>query len=325
MVPKPETCRPCPLYGDGWGFVKDLHPPGAEMAILAQNPGDNEERGVEVIQYVGKNKVTQHVDPQPLIGATGFAWKRDFLPKARLDTPVALLNVLKCRVQLKSTDKAGRPKRTNDMPKGKVLKEAVKWCSQYLHLDETVTKVVTHGTYALNVTQGRPMRLKEWRGYETPSPWMGRPVFATLHTAVLFRSPKLRVLALKDWQRVGRWVRGEWPLSLPPRLLCPVEAPHEAGFMAVEDALDKGYPISCDTEFNYDEDHIPGHHALTMIGFSWRVDGTMTGVQWVQDWGPLMDRMKGWCGRGVWIFQNAAADLPVIEYNGGPQVEGWFP
>ena len=319
MLPKLPTCLPCPLYGDGQGFVPDLHPVGAMVALLAQNPGADEEAGRKLEQYVGKERVYQKVDPQPLIGATGYALNRDFMPRARLTTPVALLNVLKCRVQ------TGSGKRINEMPRGKTLKEAVECCSQYLRLDDSATHVIAHGAYAVNYTQGGPVKLKQWRGYELPKRWNERPVFATVHTAVLFRSPKLRIVALKDWDRVGRWYRGEWPLPIPSRMLCPIEESHELGLQVLEDAVTRGDKIALDTEFHYKPTDIPGHHPLTMIGFAWRGEHGMTGVQWVQDFGPLMDKLKVLCAKGHWIFQNAAADLPVMEWNGGPKREEWFP
>ena len=184
--------------------------------------------------------------------------------------------------------------------------------------------VIAHGAYAVNYSQGKPIKLKQWRGYELPEMWLGRPVFATLHTAVLFRSPKLRILALKDWTRVGRWIRGEWPLAIPPRLLCPIDSPHVDGLAALEAAVMEGSTVACDTEYVFKEEHVPGHHPLTLIGFTWRVSGVLMGVQWVQDFAPLLEKLKALCRQGHWVFQNAAADLPVIEWNGGPKREEWF-
>lgn len=297
------------------GFVPDLLPPGdPTVAILAQNPGADEESGHELQMYIGKNRVTTRVPPQPLIGATGYSLKRDFLPKAQLHRPVALLNVLKCRWN-----------HTNTMPKGQMLKDAVRCCSQYLHLPDSVTHVVAHGVYAVDHTQGQHYPLKQWRGYVLPHRWKGRPVFATLHTALLFRAPKLKVLALKDWYRVGRWVTGTWPHPVPERLICPVEVETAVGVDALRKAVTDGLTIACDTEFLWKDEHVPGHHPLTMIGFAWRtLEGPLTGVQFVEHFGPVLEALTTLCATGHWVFQNAAADLPVIEYNGGPAREAWF-
>ena len=302
------------------GFVPDLLPPGdPKVAIIAQNPGRDEEEGNELQQYIGKNRVTARVSPQPLIGATGYSLKRDFLPRAQLQGPVALLNVLKCRVQTQGG------KRTNEMPTGQTYKDAVRCCEQYLVLPDSVTHVVAHGAHAVNYTQGRQMSLADWRGYELPGLWRGRPVFATLHTALLFRAPKHRVMALKDWSRVGRWVRGEWPVPIPARLICPHEVPTEAGVVALQHAVAQGYRIACDTEYLWRPTDVPGHHPLTMIGFAWRTpEGPITGVQFVDYFEPVLHALKYLCQVGDWVFQNAAADLPVIEYNGGPTREEWL-
>lgn len=314
MLPKPDTCKPCPLYGDGVGFTPDSLPAGSELAILAQNPGKDEEEGNELQQYVGKNRVYVKTHPQPLIGATGYSLKREFIPRANLTKPVALLNVLKCRLGHK-----------NDMPKGQMLKDAVACCSQYLELPASVTHVVAHGVHAVNYTQGRPTKLKEWRGYQLPTYWKMRPVFATLHTALLFRAPKNRVLALKDWSKVGAWVRGTWPLPIPERLICPVEVATHVGLAALQRAVEEKLRIACDTEFVWKEEDVPGHHPLTMIGFAWRTpEGPITGVQFVQSFEAVLAFLHANCKIGRWVFQNAAADLPVIEYNGGPKREGWL-
>jgi hypothetical protein len=132
-------------------------------------------------------------------------------------------------------------------------------------------------------------------------------------------------LALKDWTRVGQWVRGTWPQLIPERLICPVEVATHVGLQALQHAVETKLTIACDTEFVWKNEDVPGHHPLTMIGFAWRTpEGPITGVQFVQDFEPVLQFLKVNRMVGRWVFQNAAADLPVIEYNGGPRREEWM-
>ena len=51
MTPKPTICRDCPLYGDGMGFVPDQIVPDSELVVLAQNPGEDEEAGRQIVGW----------------------------------------------------------------------------------------------------------------------------------------------------------------------------------------------------------------------------------------------------------------------------------
>ena len=55
MIGKPEACKGCPLYGDGQGFVPDDLVPGARVAVIAQNPGsDEEQQGTPMVGKTGQ-------------------------------------------------------------------------------------------------------------------------------------------------------------------------------------------------------------------------------------------------------------------------------
>src|SRR5262245_46854667 len=102
MLSKPETCKGCPMYQDGFGWVPDEQKDGAVITVLCQNPGQHEERGMRVTgyEYAGRRRVPieEPYHPAPLIGATGYDWERKYLPHSGLDrTQVDICNVLKCR------------------------------------------------------------------------------------------------------------------------------------------------------------------------------------------------------------------------------------
>src|SRR5574342_1129534 len=98
-LPKPETCKSCPMYGDGMGFVPDRLVEGAEVLYLAQNPGPDEEAGRKLMAYHGrKDRVYAPVSPRPLIGPTGYSLEHELLPFAKLKPEqVSYANVLRCR------------------------------------------------------------------------------------------------------------------------------------------------------------------------------------------------------------------------------------
>lgn len=164
MLSKPEICRGCPLYGDGKGFVPDELVEGAEVCILAQNPGANEEAGEQITgyEYAGRRRVpvTVSVSPAPLLGATGYEMERIYFPQAGLSRGenVSLANVLKCRQIVNG-------KRTNDLPTGKTLAAAVKHCTtNHLKIPPATRLVVAMGALSAEYT-GCPGSVHDWRGF----------------------------------------------------------------------------------------------------------------------------------------------------------------
>ena len=164
MLPKPDSCKGCPLYGDGKGFVPDELVDGAEVLVLAQNPGANEESGERITfyDYAGRRRVpvSVAVTPAPLLGATGYEMERNYFPQAglRRGENVSLANVLKCRLIVNG-------KRTNDLPKGKVLAAAVQHCtSNHLKIPPSTKLVVAMGALSAQYT-GCPGSVHDWRGF----------------------------------------------------------------------------------------------------------------------------------------------------------------
>ena len=161
MDPKPDGCRGCPLYGDGWGFVPDLIPPSPAVVIVGQNPGANEEDGRRIVGYDRGFPNTEPCPPQPLIGLTGYMLRRDYLPLTGLTgATIGYANILKCRWQRGE-------KHTNDSPPAAVLTAAVAHCTTN-HLSLPVgVPVIAMGALAWT-TLGGPGTITDWRGYAAP-------------------------------------------------------------------------------------------------------------------------------------------------------------
>jgi uracil-DNA glycosylase len=164
MIPKPTTCEGCVLYGDGEGYVPDELVTGSKVLILAQNPGGNEEAGRRLVayEYVGRRRipVEEACQPAPLIGATGLEMAKNYLPLAGLvrGENVSFANVLKCRQIVGG-------KRTNDLPKGKVLAQAVAHCTRaHLRVPAGVELVVAMGAVSVSY-MGFPGTVSAWRGF----------------------------------------------------------------------------------------------------------------------------------------------------------------
>jgi hypothetical protein len=144
------------------GWVPDRPVEGARLAVLAQAPGDMEEKGERAITRMGNQWLTEPCEPQPLVGPTGYMFEREMLPLTGFTRDgVSLHNVLKCRQII-----GGR--RSNDMPTGKVLEQAVKHCTDaYLRIPESVELVVAMGHYAAQF-RGCVGSVTKWRGYLVP-------------------------------------------------------------------------------------------------------------------------------------------------------------
>jgi uracil-DNA glycosylase len=165
VLTKPESCKGCPLYQDGKGFVPDRIVDGTEVLILAQNPGAHEESGEQVVghTYVGRKRVPvvqpNPDGPAPLIGQTGHDMTTEYLPLTGLSREaVSTANVLKCRLIVNG-------KRTNDLPTGRTLTDAVDHCTRaHLKIPPTIRFVVAMGALATKFT-GCPGSVSSWRGF----------------------------------------------------------------------------------------------------------------------------------------------------------------
>ena len=108
---KPETCRPCPWFNDGQGFVPDEIPTNAQVVFVAHVPGEVEE-----------------VQARPQVGVTGQIFKGRFVGKHLPGIPCGYANVVKCR----ATNEAGQ--HTNKVPPvwSQEWRTVAGCCEQYL-------------------------------------------------------------------------------------------------------------------------------------------------------------------------------------------------
>ncbi len=319
---KPESCQGCPLYGNGKGFVPDNLQPGSRLVVLDFQPGTNDVAGNKIVGYDGKLPVVEKVDPQPLIGATGYKIRETYLPLTGVrEGEVSFCSVVKCRPA-----------------KGeKVTSEAVEHCTrEHLRIPDSVRLVVANGGPAFESTQPELVRsrrkvkkketkegekasteiITQWRGFIGPETLQGKPVFAVSDVAELFKDSTKRIPARMDWLRVKKWFKGEWPKAIPARLIAKDDA---SLLNQAFDEAEQAEFIAVDTEFD--------RHSklLTLIGIGWRrPDGSINGIQldWIGAFVPgttsevrstFVRRFARLAKKVKMVFQNAKADLPVID------------
>lgn len=196
--------------------------------------------------------------------------------------------------------------------KGTLRDAAVHACRQY---DRWTTKLVMiAGRDTWRALHASHVRYTDWLGYVSPNMLNGRLMLATVTTRDLYDTDRI-VEARAHLRRALSWVAGTWPEQLPES---------SKGHTALQDlqALINAEPttIAIDTEFVWTKEGVPGHHALTLLGLGWR---TQVGVRLAQftpddNWAVVLPVLSQVVARHTVVFQNAAADVPVLAFNGGP-------
>jgi DNA polymerase len=128
------------------GFVPPDIPKDAELLVVGQNPGKQEEA-------IGR----------PFVGATGSVLTNTYVPLTGVDTElVGKDNVIRCRWQ-----PPGSKVKTNELPQGKMVEEAIEHCKIYDTVPSTVRLVICMGVLALH-RFAVGLKQHEWRGHLLP-------------------------------------------------------------------------------------------------------------------------------------------------------------
>ncbi|MGL5934026.1 MAG: hypothetical protein ACRCZI_00225 [Cetobacterium sp.] len=139
-------------------------------------------------------------------------------------------------------------------------------------------------------------------------------MFATLSVKDLYDGLRI-VEARAHVNRVTQWLHGTWPAIAPP-LVTGAAALSDLATLAALPAT----TVAIDTEFDWNRAQVPGCHTLTMLGLAW-YDGTQYHTAQFtpkDDWNRVWETLRPVIAAHTTLFQNAAADVPVIAYNGGP-------
>jgi uracil-DNA glycosylase family 4 len=279
---KNALCVGCPMFQSGDGFVPDELQSQAKVDVWLQNPGDAEERKA-----------------QPAVGATGDYLNEDLLPAAGLSrgVDVNVRNVLRCRWE-----------NTNNLPPAEILKKAVAHCR--IHDAATNPEVsVACGSLAWRMMFDGPGTITEWRGFMHPS----RHVIATLHPADTFRDPKMRLPLQLDFGRVRRYLAKDWPKETPIFTVVRNATPPSLAI----NLISAWFQSARAAKFTViDTEYVPETKWLTTIGLGYP-EGE--GLQvWTDGLDPVVRShfkrcLKEHVGVCTTVFQNAMADIPVLE------------
>lgn len=292
MLEKPISCNGCPMYSDGKGFVPDEIADGQRVFIFAQNPGADEEQ-------LGA----------PMVGATGKINDTKFIPLTGLERgrDIGIGNSVRCRLVTNG-------KRSNNLPPAKVLKVAQAHCNAaHLKIPDSVKLVVAHGAPAWSYILGKHnLSDDDWRGFLGPVQLLGRPVLCTLHTAALFHNPKMLQVAKLDWKKIGKFVRGEWPLAVPARHvvneLDTATYAHERNqIQAWFDKANLADYIILDTEYV-----TALNKKITMLGLAFETEGTLHGLQYPFTTSGGTSALRGYF---VSRFAELIRNVPIVGQN----------
>jgi len=296
LLPKPESCKGCPLYQSGHGFVPDEVRPGAPVMILGQNPGEEEE-------HAG----------QPFIGKTGQLQESKFMPLAgvtRADCSVG--NAIRCRWM-----------DSNELPpldSSAFVKEAVEHCTRaHLRVPEGTRVILATGAYSLYALTGHGAlkndRISDWRGWMLPRAVPGVrlaepgiyhpahgdvPVIGTVHIAAIFRDALLQHPAKYDWTRVAKYLAGKWPERMP--------------------AIDFNPPATWPARAAFDTEFVPETGKLIRYSVAWRDASGEPHVHVVDGESPSAVPCDG---HPVVIMHSTDADIDYLEQilPGGFEIE----
>lgn len=289
MMPKPESCKGCPFYGDGQGFVPDQLNDQALVFVVGQNPGAEEES-----------------EGKPFIGKTGQLMDSQFLPVAGLSREqVSVGNAIRCRVH------GG-----NELPPidHVVTRDALVHChTAHFRLPTKTKLIISQGEYALHaLTQEGNVkfhRVSDWRGYVLPFEPLTGPrtfhagiyvprldtsvtVLATYHLAYLFRDPTASLITKWDWRKIPRILSGKWPRPLP--------------------AIQDGPPDVWPRRSAFDTEYVPDSGKFLCYSLAYpsaKGDGSLVlRVSEVLESGAIEGTV-----RPLVVMQNATADLPFLE------------
>lgn len=326
MILKGPGCSGCPAEHRGRFMVPDDHKPNAKVRICAQNPGEDEVLGRHFVRYYkgeeGLGDIYEEDVPRPMIGKSGYALDKTFLPLAGLTRDdVECCNVVRCRLG-----------NSNDLPPltTTMARTMVEHCQRaYWKEPADGTTLVALGAYALWALTGEyegddddadsaeddlraSKSIDGWRGWLLPyrpihhEGYEGNPraldVFATYHPAFYWRAHWLKPVGKMDWARLGRYMRGTWPEPFPHMMQ------HEPG-------VHWPHTLAFDTEYNMWTKEMHRYSA------AWR-DGRGEALVHVVEAADV-----GRYGRvqppDTIIMQNAEADWPYITSVFGSLPETW--
>ena len=134
-----------------------------------------------------------------------------------------------------------------------------------------------------------------------------------MHIADLFRNRKMVIPTRADYAKIPRILAGVWPAALPPSLVVDGER-YPAALEWLVAAQAAPY-VAIDTEFTRDG------RFLELIGLGYPGMATALQIRWplvAEEGRPAVaDALRALVGVVQVVYQNAVADVPILEDNCG--------
>lgn len=183
-------CRGCDLWAVGTETVFGEGPPRAEVMVVGEQPGDQEDRA-----------------GRPFVGPSGKLLDAA-LEEAGIDrSTVYVTNAVK-HFKWERTGRGGR--RMHKKPNEMEIRACRPWLEEEIRLVKPRV-IVALGATAAQVLLGKEFRVTRHRGEPMPSPW-AEAVMATVHPSAVLRAPdesreRARREFAEDIRRVAEYLR----------------------------------------------------------------------------------------------------------------------
>lgn len=288
MLEKPESCKSCPLYSNGYGWVPDQRVPGAKTEVVLPMP---ELSDLNAERPVSWGDLDKH-----------------FFPLAGEDREtISISHIIRCRWG------GATPK--NPLPPAAILKPAVEQCRALDTAQESVTLKVAVGDLAWQTLAPGVGKLDDWRGFLAPPSGEGPRTLGVKHPFSL-KTDSSQMLEMKlYWGKVKRFHSRTWPLPLPPSLRWQrSERSRVETWLSMSASPAGNSYVVIDTEYTW-----PGGY-LTMVGLYAPGVGTLQWMRSDPEAAPLSEvisSLRTLVGSVTVVFHNTFADVPVLEQNLG--------
>ena len=312
---KPNKCQTCPFYGTGQGFVPAVLNKPSPILLVGEHPHSDDVRGIEYLGYDDRgNSIKRSTKPQPFLSYVGH--KLETLGYADVNKDY----MIRCLPPWKHSDQQ--------------LYDAAIHCNHaYREIPESTELIVAHGVMAwdgyLNQFLAHKddyLPLHEWRGLLAPEEKTvtSLPVYGVSDLQKSAYDKTERYCAVHDWAKIPRILNKTWPIAEPTEVLNVTRTTESRDIDAfftryLESAIT---PLIIDTEYTVKDRFL----RLFGCGYHTESDGEhYLQLYWSNSQNPDAPRkiVVDWMfdlafdarEHQGFLFQNAAADNPVLDKN----------
>jgi uracil-DNA glycosylase len=144
---KPDTCRVCPAYGDGKGYVADELADGAPYLVVGGIPN--------------KDAIAAG---HPFSGALGDEYAEKYFPRGGVERGRNPVVTFHNGFPVWETDDGNVSFNYIIRCKGPATPETIAHCRQYDIIQETISLIVACGELAWSTTSDNAGKVLDWRG-----------------------------------------------------------------------------------------------------------------------------------------------------------------